>query len=158
MRLSWSEYFMAQAITASLKSKDPSTKVGCVIVDPNTKKQIAMGYNGFPKGIDESHLTWNKDRNQGIENTKYPYVVHAEANALMNAYQSVSGADVYVTLQPCSECVKLLISAQIGRIFYLDPRPCKMAEKMLNLAKIPCKEIYESEKDRIYASFKQIKR
>ena len=141
----WSEYFMTQAITVSLKSKDPSTKVGCIIVDPIDNKQISMGYNGFPKGIDESKLTWNKDVSHGIENTKYPYVVHAEANALLNAVRDVKGADVYVTLQPCSECSKLLISAQIGRVFYLKEKHCKMAQNLLELANIPSNKYILSE-------------
>ena len=126
---------MLQAVMVSLKSKDPSTKVGCVIVDQENT-QVSMGYNGFPRGIDESHLSWSNDKSQGIENTKYPYVVHSEASALVNASRSVVGCDVYVTLQPCSECAKLLAASRIKRVFYLEERTCKVTEKIFRLAGI----------------------
>ena len=87
--LSWDEYFMGIAVFTSLRSKDPSSKVGAVIV--NEKNRIVgTGYNGFVAGIDESAFSW--EREGEWLHTKYPYVVHAEANAILNdLYQSLSG-------------------------------------------------------------------
>lgn len=135
MNLSWKEYYILQAVMVSLKSKDASTKVGCVIVD-DTNTQVSMGYNGFPRGIDESGLSWSKDMLNGLINTKIPYVVHSEVSALLNASRSVRGCDVYVTLQPCSECAKTLAASRIKRVFYLNERYCEITEKIFRLAGI----------------------
>lgn len=140
MKLNWKEYYMLQALMASLKSKDPSTKVGCVIVD-QSNTQVSMGYNGFPRGIDESQLSWNKDQSKGIENTKYPYIVHAEASAVVNARKDISGCDVYVTLSPCNDCAKLLAASRVRKVYYLHHRPCKMSDKILKLANIDTEQI-----------------
>ena len=80
--LSWDEYFMGLAIFTSFRSKDPSSKVGAVIVDKN-RHIIGTGYNGFIAGIDESHFQWEREGN--FLSTKYPYVVHAESNAILNS-------------------------------------------------------------------------
>jgi dCMP deaminase len=140
MNLNWNEYYMTQAVMVSLKSKDPSTKVGCVIVDQNNK-QISIGYNGFPAGVDETKLNWNKDMTKGIENTKYPYVIHAEANAIINAKKDISGCSIYVTLFPCNECAKLLAASKIAKVYYLNEKPCKMSNKILQLANVELKKI-----------------
>ena len=86
--VNWDEYFMLQAMLASFKSKDPSTKVGCVFVDENNH-QVTMGYNGFVAGIDEDKLPWGKDERAPEEHRKYAYVVHDVANALLHATKSV---------------------------------------------------------------------
>ncbi len=119
--LTWDEYFMLQAMMASTRSKDPSTKVGSVIVDQKNH-QISMGYNGFVAGIDESQLPWSKDLNEGLVNTKYAYVVHAEANAILHAPASLEGARCYVTLFPCNECAKLMASKGIKEVIYLSDK------------------------------------
>ena len=79
----WDEYFLLQAMIASFKSKDPSTKVGCVIVDKNNH-QVTMGYNGMVAGIDEGQLPWGKIKTVPLEHQKYAYVVHAETNAILH--------------------------------------------------------------------------
>ena len=147
--LSWDEYFMLQAILASFKSKDPSTKVGCLLVNGNNR-QIGMGYNGFVAGIDETLLPWGKDPSAGPEHQKYGYVVHAETNALLHASASLQGARCYVTLFPCNECAKLLASKKIGEIIYLSDKHqnkdhCKIAKKIFRLAKIPFRRFTISE-------------
>lgn len=112
---------MLQAMIASFKSKDPVTKVGCVMVDHNNH-QITMGYNGFVAGISETELPWGKDQNVSLEHQKYGYVVHAEANAILHAPRGLSGARAYVTLFPCHECAKLLASSKISEIVYLSDK------------------------------------
>ncbi|MBF0199629.1 MAG: dCMP deaminase family protein, partial [Planctomycetes bacterium] len=119
--ISWDEYFMSLAILVSLRSKDPSSKVGAVLVKDH--KIIGTGYNGFPTGCDESRFPWERDiENEGWLNTKYPYVIHAEANALLNTVVSPKGAHLYVTLHPCNECAKLLIQGGIEKVTFLSDK------------------------------------
>lgn len=117
--LSWDEYFMLQAMMASFKSKDPSTKVGCVIVDENNH-QVTMGYNGMVSGLDESALPWGKDKSAPLQHQKYGYVVHAETNAILHANRSLENCRAYVTLFPCNECAKLIASKKLKEIIYLS--------------------------------------
>ena len=115
--ISWDDYFMGVAILSSYRSKDPNTKVGACIVNPNTKRVISMGYNGMPNGCSDSDFPWTKTSDNESE-TKYPYVVHAELNAILNAKTSVDGCYMYVTLSPCSECMKAIIQSGIKKIIY----------------------------------------
>lgn len=126
MRLSWDEYFMGTAQMVSMRSEDPKTKVGCVLVKDN--KIIGTGYNGFPRSID---FWW---QGEGIE-SKSLYVVHAEANAILNTTVKPEGAIAYVTLFPCNECAKLLIQAGIKKVIYLEDskhdKPETVASRLL---------------------------
>ena len=94
-------------------SKDPSTKVGCVIMDDD-RNQISGGYNGFPRGIaDDGRLI---DRP-----TKYKMIVHAEANAIAAAARNghpVKGVILFTTAFPCSQCCALIIQAGIKQVVY----------------------------------------
>ncbi len=119
--LSWDEYFMLQAMIASFRSKDPSTKVGSVFVDSNNH-QITMGYNGFIAGINESELPWGKENSVGPADQKYGYVVHAEANAILHAKGDLTGSRAYVTLFPCNECAKLIASKKVSEVIYLSDK------------------------------------
>lgn len=135
--LNWDEYFMLQAMTSSLRSKDPSTKVGAVFVDQNNH-QISMGYNGFVAGIDESQLPWGKE-NAPLELQKYGYVVHAEANAILHAPRSLEGSRCYVTLFPCNECAKMIASKKVSEVVYLSDKHLDreynmMAKKIFDLS------------------------
>ena len=105
----WDKNFLQLAQMVSVFSKDPSTKVGAVIVDDDNRV-ISIGYNGFPKGIkDDSRLN-----NRGL---KYDMVVHAETNALLFANTSVKGCTIYTwPFQPCSRCASLIIQAGIRRV------------------------------------------
>ena len=96
--ISWDEYFMGVAKLSSMRSKDPSTQVGACIVDPKSKKILSIGYNGFPNGCDDNVFPWGKtDANQ--LNNKYLYVVHSEANAILNTNNTtIRGCTMYVTL------------------------------------------------------------
>ena len=117
--ISWDDYFMGVAILSSYRSKDPNTKVGACIVNPNTKRVISMGYNGMPNGCSDQDFPWTKTSDNESE-TKYPYVVHAELNAILNAKTSVDGCYMYVTLSPCPECTKAIIQSGIKKIIYKD--------------------------------------
>lgn len=147
--LSWDEYFMLQAMMASFRSKDPSTKVGSVFVDENNH-QISMGYNGFVAGIDESKIPWTKDLDQGLINTKYGYVVHAEANAILHTNKNLEQARCYVTLFPCNECAKLIASKRVKEVIYLsdkhqDKEHTIIAKKIFDLAGVEYRALNISE-------------
>ena len=80
--ISWDQYFMGVALLASMRSKDPNTQVGCCIVD-DSKRILSTGYNGFPYGCSDDEYPWERE-GEPVD-TKYPYVVHAELNAILNA-------------------------------------------------------------------------
>ncbi len=138
--MTWQEYFMSQALLCSLKSKDPNTKVGCVIVN-DQQRQVALGYNGFVAGINEKELPLSRDRSLPLYEQKYAYIVHAEANAILYAQRSLQGCTLYTTLFPCHECAKMIASVQIKKIYYYSdlyqgsPEDIS-AKKMLDLAGI----------------------
>ena len=116
--ISWEEYFMSLAILSSYRSKDPSTKVGACIINPNDNTILSLGYNGFPRGCDDNLFPWGKG-NDNEEDNKYPYVVHAELNAILNAHKDLRGSVLYTTLSPCKECTKAIIQAGIKEVIYL---------------------------------------
>lgn len=95
-------------------SKDPSTKVGAVIVD-HERRTVGAGYNGFPRGVSDEPIRYE------TKMVKYKMVVHAEANAIMNAVKSVRDCTLYATKFPCSECTKLII--QMGVSHVVSPPP-----------------------------------
>ena len=117
--ISWDEYFMGVAILSSKRSKDPSTQVGACIVNKD-KKIVGIGYNGFPHGINDDEFPWGKEGD--YIDTKYPYVVHAEPNAILNSTTSLVGCSIYVTLFPCCECAKLIIQSGIKEIVYISDK------------------------------------
>lgn len=115
----WDRRFLELAKHISTWSKDPSTKVGAVLVGPNNLV-VGIGYNGFPRGVEDSEERLN-DRE-----TKYAMVVHAEANALLMAGDKAKGARLYVwpsfILPPtCSECAKLVIQSGITEVVGYEP-------------------------------------
>lgn len=115
--ISWDEYFMGVAMLSALRSKDPSTKVGACIVNEN-KRIVGIGYNGFPHGVSDDVFPWGREG--AFLDTKYPYVVHAEPNAILNSTSNLQGATLYVTLYPCNECAKLIIQSGIKEMVYLS--------------------------------------
>lgn len=141
--INWDEYFMGVALLSSKRSKDPSTKVGACIVNKN-KKIIGIGYNGFPNGCSDDEFPW--EREGAFLECKYPYVVHAEPNAILNATTSLENATIYVTLFPCNECVKLIIQSGIVEIVYMEDKYAGSqtdlaGKKMLDAAKIKCRKM-----------------
>lgn len=116
--INWDEAFITMAKVASMRSKDPSTQVGAVIVDKDNRI-LSVGYNGAPNGFDDVDFPWEREGDELV--TKYPYVCHAEMNAISNFNGnkvSLRGAKIYVTLFPCNECTKLLIQNGIKEIIY----------------------------------------
>jgi dCMP deaminase len=136
--LSWDDYFMAMASLAAMRSKDPSTQVGACIVDQD-KKIVGMGYNGFPNGCSDDELPWDRKADD-VNDTKYPYVCHAEMNAILNNNGgTLKGCSIYVALFPCNECTKTIIQAGIRKVIYLSDKyhdlPSSVASRrMLDLA------------------------
>ena len=119
--LSWEEYFMAVAQLSARRSKDPSTQVGACIVNKN-KRIIGIGYNGFPTGCSDDELPWSREGN--LLDTKYPYVCHAEMNAITNASNKpdLDGGSMYVSLFPCNECAKLIVQVGLKEVVYLSDK------------------------------------
>lgn len=118
--LSWDEYFMAVALLSGQRSKDPNTQVGaCVANDQN--KIVGVGYNGFPRGCSDDVLPWAREGDW--LDTKYPYVCHAELNAVLNSITlDLRRCRLYVALFPCNECTKVIIQAGIREIIYLSDK------------------------------------
>lgn len=119
---------MGVASLSRLRSKDPNTQVGACIVNQH-KRIVGIGYNGFPMGVDDAAFPWVQDGS--FLDTKYAYVVHAEANAILNATTSLQGASLYVNLFPCNECAKLIIQSGISEVVYVSD---KYADKEMTIA------------------------
>ena len=112
---SWDRYFIKMAQLVASKSKDPSTKCGAVIVGEDNEV-LSTGFNGFPRGVDESiESRWN------IRPDKYEWVEHGERNAIYNAARagiSCRGARMYLNYRPecCSDCTRGIIQAGITTV------------------------------------------
>lgn len=111
----WTIRYLNLAGHIATWSKDPSSKIGCVAVDIETGRILAQGYNGFPRGIEDSEERLNE------RETKYKYVVHAEKNCVYNACLngvSLKGCAIYVSGLPvCAECAKALIQVGVSKVF-----------------------------------------
>ena len=118
--ISWDEYFMGIAMMSSHRSKDPNSQVGVCIVDVD-KKIVGVGYNGFPKGINDDDLPWSREGTNELEK-KYYYVMHGETNAITNSNVSLKDCTVYTTLFPCNDCAKCIIQSGITDIIYLSDK------------------------------------
>lgn len=118
--LCWDDYFMSVALLSGKRSKDPNTQVGACIVNKNNVIE-SIGYNGLPKGCSDDEFPWEKEGE--MLNTKYPFVVHAELNAILNAKgKDLSGCKIYVALFPCNECAKAIIQSGISEVVYLSDK------------------------------------
>lgn len=131
--MTWDELFIRQAMLIAEKSKDPSTKVGCVIVG-NDNAVLSMGFNGFPRGVEEVKEQVSQVEDYPIFVTdrkliedrwerpaKYSWVEHAERNAIYNAARhgiKLAGTRAYLNWepQPCADCCRALIQAGIVEI------------------------------------------
>ena len=146
--ISWDEYFMGVAKLAARRSKDPSTQVGACIVSPENII-ISTGYNGMPKGCSDDEFSWDREG----EETKYPYVVHAELNAILNANgRDLRGSRIYVALFPCNECAKSIIQAGISEVIYLSDKYAntpgtRMSKRMLNAAGVQLRQLEPSREE-----------
>jgi len=104
------QFHLKLAFLNATRSKDPATKVGSVIVS-SCGRMISTGYNGFPKGVQESVDLWEKPE-------KYRRVIHAEVNAILNCPFEVRGSVLYTTLFPCSQCLGFIIQSGIQTIVF----------------------------------------
>ena len=143
--INWDEYFMGIAMLAARRSKDPSTQVGACIVSQDNII-ISTGYNGMPKGCSDDEYPWDREG----EDTKYPYVVHAELNAILNANgRDLKGSRLFVALFPCNECAKAIIQSGVKEVVYLSDKyantPTTLASKrMLKSAGVKCTQMKPS--------------
>lgn len=143
--ISWEEYFMAIAQLSAKRSKDPSTQVGACIVN-QSKRIIGIGYNGFPTGCSDDELPWSREGD--FLDTKYPYVCHAEMNAITNSANKpdLDGAGIYVSLFPCNECAKLIVQVGIKEVVYLSDKysddPIFIASRRIfEMAGVACRQL-----------------
>lgn len=142
--LSWDDYFMAVALLSAKRSKDPNTQVGACVVNKNNIIE-SIGYNGLPKGCSDDEFPWG---NEGDAlDTKYPFVVHAELNAILNAKgKDLSNCRIYVALFPCNECAKAIIQSGINEVVYLSDKyantdSVKASKRMFKAAGVNLKQI-----------------
>lgn len=120
--MSWDVYFMAIAKLSAMRSKDSSTQVGACIVGSDNRI-LSIGYNGAPNGWEDDNFPWARE-GEPLE-IKYPYVVHAERNAILNyrgSRKDMEGAKIYVDLFPCNECAKEIIQSGIKEVIYLSDK------------------------------------
>ena len=147
--LSWDEYFMGLAILSAERSKDPNTQVGACIVDKNNRI-VSIGYNGFVNGCSDEDFPWSREGD--FLETKYPYVVHAEQNAILNARgKSLEGCRIYVNLFPCHDCARNIIQSGIKEVIYLSDKydgtkENIAAKKMLDVCGIKYREYKKKNK------------
>lgn len=142
--LEWDDYFMGIALLSAQRSKDPSTQVGACIVDADNKI-VGIGYNGFPRGCSDDALPWAR-KAADVKDTKYPYVVHAEVNAILNSTVKLHDARMYVALFPCNECAKMIIQAGIKELVYLSDKYAETdsvvtAKRMLQMAGVRLRKL-----------------
>lgn len=137
--ISWDEYFMGVALLSAKRSKDPSTQVGACIVN-SKNKIVGAGYNGLPAGCDDDEFPWEKQGD--FLQTKYPYVCHAELNAILNNIgMDLQGCRIYTALFPCNECAKAIIQSGITEVIYLSDKyagsdPSLASKRMLDNAQV----------------------
>ena len=122
----WHHRFIDLARHVATWSRDPSTQVGAVIVRPD-RTIASVGFNGFPRGVYDAPARY-ADRP-----TKYSMVVHAEANAILNAHGPVAGCTLYSTLMTCNECAKLIIQSGIRNVVAPAPAPARQQEVALTM-------------------------
>lgn len=143
--ISRDEYFMAIALVSAQRSKDPLTQVGACIVNQD-QHIVWVGYNGFPKWCSDEDFPRDKDPDNLLSN-KHSYVVHAEANAILNSNGSTKNCMLYVGLFPCNECAKIIIQSGITHIVYLsDTRATRddtlASKRMLDSAGVICTQLH----------------
>ncbi len=131
---------MSIAFLSAMRSKDPNTQVGATIVNKD-RRIVGIGYNGFPRGCSDDELPWDREAADPLD-TKYPFVCHAEMNAILNKNSAdVAGCSIYVALFPCNECTKLIIQSGIAEVIYLSDKyahtsSAKASRIMMDMAKI----------------------
>ncbi|XP_065848377.1 uncharacterized protein [Euphorbia lathyris] len=158
--LSWDDYFMAIAFLSAERSKDPNRQVGACLVSQNGVI-LGIGYNGFPRGCSDDKLPWaKKSRTNNPLETKYPYVCHAEVNAILNTnHASAAGQKLYVTMFPCNECAKIIIQSGVSEVIYFVEKKLSNSDtayiashKLLTMAGIKVRK-HQPQMDQILIKF-----
>ncbi|HSC53081.1 MAG TPA: dCMP deaminase family protein [Phnomibacter sp.] len=155
--ISWDEYFMGVALLSGQRSKDPSTQVGACIVNKQNKI-VGAGYNGLPIGCSDDEFPWSKT-GEFLE-TKYPFVCHAELNAILNNIGiDLQGCRIYTALFPCNECTKAIIQSGITEVIFLSDKYAgndsfKASKLMLDTAGVSYRKV-EASIQSIHLSFKE---
>jgi dCMP deaminase len=130
MRRSWNDYFMDMATLVAQRSKDPSTKVGCVVVSED-RIVVSTGYNGLPRGVN--------DKSERMERpAKYLWTSHAEENAVAQAARvgaKLKGGTAFVTHHPCSRCARSLIQAGVTTVV-IGNGTTSMPEEEFDVARV----------------------
>ncbi|KAI5079459.1 hypothetical protein GOP47_0004938 [Adiantum capillus-veneris] len=158
--LSWDDYFMAIAFLSAHRSKDPNRQVGACLVSQD-RVILGIGYNGFPRGCSDDELPWAKMAVNGDPlQTKYPYVCHAEVNAILNKnHASACGQRLYVTMFPCNECAKIIIQAGVAEVVYFTGKSSSSdcsyiaSQKLLSMAGIKVWQ-HQPQQKRLILDFK----
>lgn len=115
----WDETFLNIAQVVAFRSKDPNTQVGACIVSADNRI-LSVGYNGATRGFEDEDFPWGKTSSNVLE-TKYPFVVHAERNSILNfrgSFREMEGSRIYVTHFPCNECAKEIVQVGIREVIY----------------------------------------
>lgn len=145
--ITWDQYFLGISKLSAMRSKDPNTKVGACIVSEDNRI-VGVGYNGLPYGCEDDVFPWE---NKGdYSETKYPYVVHAELNAILNSVKSLKNCRIYVSLFPCNECAKAIIQSGITEVIYAEDKykatdAVKASKRMFDAAKVVYRQIADVE-------------
>ena len=135
---------MGVALLSARRSKDPNTQVGACIINERNKI-VGAGYNGLPIGCDDNEFPWEKQGD--FLGTKYPYICHAELNAILNNIgMDLQGCKIYTGLFPCNECAKAIIQSGITEVIYLSDKyagtdTAKASRLMLDKAGVKCRKV-----------------
>lgn len=145
--LSWDEYFMGIALLSAGRSKDSNTPVGaCIVSEEN--KILSVGYNGMPTGCNDDEMPWERE-GESLE-TKYPFVCHAELNAILNrSTGSLQNARIYVSLFPCNECAKAIIQSGIKEVVYMEDKyagtdEVRASKKMFEMTGVKMRQYFQT--------------
>ena len=144
--IGWHAMFMGVAVLASARSKDRRTRNGACIVTPE-QRIIGVGYNGLPRGCDDSDPIYWSDDDSNPLHSRHSYVVHAEINAMLNCVVlPLRGATIYATQFPCPKCAQAIIQSGIAHVVYLREKPHHgqenaAARKMFDASGVTCNAI-----------------
>lgn len=122
------DFYLGMAFWYASKSKDPRTQCGaCIVSSENVP--LGMGYNGPPKRIRDTDISWGRPE-------KYPYIDHAEVNAIEYSHGTLAGATMYVTAKPCKDCMRVIVRKGIYRVVYFPFKPKDDSSMLLNVDEI----------------------
>jgi len=145
------DYFMWIVVLSAMRSKDPRTQIWACIVNEN-KRIIWIWYNWFPEWCSDNEFP--RGREWDFCDKKYAYVVHAEANAILNSTTNLKWSTIYVYEFPCNECAKLIIQSGIKEVKHLSNKYekenadfVKASKKMFNAANIKYKKVTTEKKE-----------